>query len=201
MSNRRKLVQGVGVNDADYRTQIVEKVDGKRRRIWTCPYYRKWNDMLARAYSQRFHDKRSSYLFTTVCDEWHTFSNFKQWMESQDWEGKELDKDLINPDADEYSPDNCAFVDGVVNMFGTDRESSRGNLPIGVSVVISQKKPYQASCSNTFTGRREHLGVYATPEEAHQAWKQRKHALALELIDGGLVGDERVEDALRARYR
>jgi hypothetical protein len=26
----------------------------------------------------------------TVCDEWKSFSTFKEWMETQDWEGKVL---------------------------------------------------------------------------------------------------------------
>lgn len=31
-----------------------------------------------------------------MADEWNTFSNFKNWMEKQNWEDKQLDKDIID---------------------------------------------------------------------------------------------------------
>ena len=34
---RNKLVCGVGINDADYVTQINRKIDGRQKRIWICP--------------------------------------------------------------------------------------------------------------------------------------------------------------------
>ena len=54
---QRKLVYGVGVNDAWYKTYI--QVDGKQV---VCPYYRKWKDMLKRstAISSKLSDQRIS---------------------------------------------------------------------------------------------------------------------------------------------
>lgn len=104
----RSRVIGVGINDADYDTCVNGSV---------CPYYRKWADLLRRCYSKRFLEKRSSYKGCTVCKEWHTFSNFKRWMEKQDWEGKVLDKDLLSGDDKIYSPDTCVFLPSKINNF------------------------------------------------------------------------------------
>lgn len=46
----------------------------------------------------------------SVCEEWLTFSNFKRWMEQQDYEGKALDKDLLVSQNKTYSSETCVFV-------------------------------------------------------------------------------------------
>ena len=50
MSYNRRLVSGVGTNDADYTTSPVA-VNGVRTR---CPFYVKWLDMLTRCYSDKY---------------------------------------------------------------------------------------------------------------------------------------------------
>lgn len=47
----RKLLYGVGINDADYvvqRKETIGYVDGeqKRKLIWICPFYQTWKSML-----------------------------------------------------------------------------------------------------------------------------------------------------------
>src|SRR5690554_513591 len=96
----RKLVHGVGVNDADYVIQKWEEfgyVDGKRKRklVWRCPYYGVWVRMLERCYSAKTQDRRPTYKGCSVSEEWLTFSTFKDWMKTQKWEGLQLDKDLL----------------------------------------------------------------------------------------------------------
>lgn len=54
----KKLVYGVGVNDADYVVQVKETVDcanGKRKQkqVWTCPFYKTWKSMLKRCYCEK----------------------------------------------------------------------------------------------------------------------------------------------------
>lgn len=109
-----KLVAGVGINDADYPVvRFGKDVTGKRNREWVCPFYKTWTAMLNRCYREPI---LKAYKDTTVCEEWHTFSNFKSWMETQDWEGKELDKDLLT-DNNQYSPQNCIFISGWLNAY------------------------------------------------------------------------------------
>ena len=125
-----KLVAGVGVNDADYPiVRFVETINGKKKREWICPYYKTWSAMLNRCYRLANDKRYNSYSQTTVCQEWHTFSNFKSWMEKQDWEGKDLDKDLLT-DNNQYSPSNCVFIPSRLNTFLiTEDYKSKTGLP------------------------------------------------------------------------
>ena len=126
----KKLVYGVGINDADYATQIKKTIgyeNGKQKQklIWSCHFYEKWKSMLERCYSERFKIKFPTYKDCTVCEEWLTFSNFKSWMEEQDWQGKELDKDLLVVGNKIYSPQTCCFLTKMINTFIMDRENSK----------------------------------------------------------------------------
>lgn len=96
----RELVYGVGVDDLDYPKKKLLP-NGKYS---FCPYYQRWRGMIRRCYSKAQLGKNPNYEGCTVCDEWLTFSNFKSWMEKQDWEGKELDKDLLVRGNKVYSP-------------------------------------------------------------------------------------------------
>ena len=197
-----KLVWGVGVNDLGYRVHVrewVTKDGGKRTReiVFTCPYYAAWKNMLVRCYSKKYLESRPSYVGTSVCSEWVYASEFKKWMEQQDWEGKCLDKDIIAPGSKLYSPETCAFVLKATNSFVLARDASRGEFPIGVSLFKPTGK-YRARCNNPFTVEQEHLGYFLTPEEAHEAWRKRKHELAQLVAD--TESDPRVVEALKKKY-
>lgn len=178
-----RLVFGVGINDAE----------GARKTV----YYCRWVNMLARCYSNKTHTIRPTYKGCFVCNEWLTFSRFKSWMETQDWEGKHLDKDILYPGNKIYSPDTCVFVDAYVNLFTTDNAANRGDWPTGV-MLDNVRGKFKVNCSNPITGRQEFLGRFTCPNEAHQAWRKRKHELACQLAD--LQSDQRVANALRNRY-
>ena len=153
--------------------------------------------MLKRCYSKKYLESYPSYIGTSVCSEWLYAAEFKKWMEQQDWEGKCLDKDIIVPGSKLYSPDTCAFVLNTTNSFVTARDACRGDYPIGVGLLKRTGK-YKASCQNLFTGKKEHLGYFATPEEAHEGWRKRKHELA-QLV-AATESDMRVVEALKKRY-
>ena len=195
----KKLVWGVGVNDLPYRTEVREwatKDGGKkiRKLVFRCPYYVVWTNMLQRCYSKQSLESYPSYIGTSVCDEWVYASEFKKWMEQQDWDGKSLDKDIIAPGSKLYSPETCAFVLASTNTFVTARDACRGDYPIGVDLHKHRGK-YRARCSNPFTRKDEHLGYFSTPEEAHEAWRKRKHELA-QLV-AAKESDIRVVEALK----
>lgn len=196
-----KLVCGVGVNDLGYKAQVYEEVTkngGKRiwKLVFRCKYYEAWKHMLERCYSKKSLESYPSYTGTSVCNEWLYAAEFKKWMEQQDWQGKSLDKDIIAPRSKLYSPDTCAFVLTATNSF-VARDASRGEYPTGVCLVKRTGK-YQASCNNPFTGEQEYLGLFLTPEEAHEAWRKRKHELA-QLV-AARESDPRIVEALRKRY-
>lgn len=196
-----KTVFGVGINDADYVVSILETVGhkpcGKRiqRLKWKCPFYRTWQNMLKRCYSEYTLEIQPTYKGCTVCDDWKSFSKFKAWMETQDWEGKSLDKDLLLPGNRVYSPDTCVFVTQRVNTFCGDCKKVRGDYPVGVCKVLGGKYKAQVKDGN---GKTKFLGNFSTPEEAHQAWLKAKLELAKRLA--AEQADPRVAKALVDRY-
>jgi len=192
MAKYYKLVFGVGVNDLD--RDVTWKIDGKK---FVCPVYRTWQNMLGRSYDPEFHKRHPSYIDCSVIDGWIHLSAFEKWMLTQDWEGKQLDKDILVPGNKIYSPDTCAFVDGFVNRFVCDSAATRGEWPIGAR-WNKRDKAFQAEIRNPFTNRKEGLGYYDNPQDAHLAWKKRKHELAL--IYAEQQTDPRIAEALCTRY-
>ena len=202
----RSLVQGVGVNDADYVVCITECLEErlpsgrkKRRSVWQCPYYSRWCSMLQRCYSKRLHKRRPTYSDCTVCDEWLLFSNFREWMVTKEWEGKDLDKDILFEDNKVYSPTKCVFVTPMLNKFLLDSGASRGKYLLGVDWKPSNNK-FQARCSNPITKKYEYLGLFNTEVEAHLVWKVRKKEIASQLITKRYITDIQVISAVRARF-
>lgn len=192
---RNKLIFGVGINDVDYNVYSYEYVDGKEKVVWSCPFYVKWKSMLERCYYSKLYVP--NYLDCEVCDDWLKLSLFKKWMETQDWEGKQLDKDLLVTGNRIYSPETCVFVERRVNSFLTESNAARGEYPIGVSWHKRWKK-FAANCRSVITNKAVCLGYFKTPEEAHLAWLSFKleqaHILASE------QSDVRVAKALIDRY-
>lgn len=198
----KKLVYGAGINDADYavkKQETIGYVNGKRKQklIWACPYYQAWKDMLRRCYYTKAQERNPTYIGCTVAKEWHTFSNFKSWMEKQDWEGRQLDKDLLFEGNKIYSAETCVFVMQMVNKFTTDSGASRGEWLVGVD-WNKQSEKFRAHCRNPFTNKKEYLGLFTNELQAHQAWRKRKLELAHELA--AIQTDPRVAKALIERY-
>lgn len=154
MSSIRKIY-GVGANDADY--FVVKKENGKA--VWVCPYYQAWMGMLMRAYCDKYKQKYPTYEGVTVCKEWHSFMRLHAWMVEQDWEGRQLDKDILVQGNKVYSPNTCVFVSGVVNTFLNDCAAARGEWPIGVH-WLEQNQKFKSYCRNPFTKKQEYLGLF-----------------------------------------
>lgn len=197
-----KLIYGWGVNDVDYNVHETEVIDGKRKQVWVCPYYRKWSNILERCFCPKFQERHPTYKACAVTEEWKHLSDFIKWVDSQpnkDWMNCEPDKDFLVLGNKHYSPETVVFVSRKVNGFSIDRGKDRGDYMIGVSCRPNRKKnPYQASCSNPFTKGDRHIGYYPTELEAHKAWQAKKHEYACQLAD--MQEDERVAKALRERY-
>lgn len=179
----KKLIYGVGINDADYTT---------RTSTWTCPYFRKWKDMLCRCYNDYEIARHPAYANCYVIEDWKYFTQFKMWMETQDWDGKQLDKDLLFPNNKEYGPETCVFVSSVVNVFITEKTGK--NLPVGVSKHGNQ---YQSRCGTLGNGQK-YLGIYDTADQAHSVWLSFK--LDQAKILAAQQTDNRVAKALIDRY-
>lgn len=182
----RGLTFGVGVNDAWYKVNV--KSNGKSVR---CQYYSKWESMLQRTYSGKFHVKNSTYKGCSVCKEWLIFSNFKAWMQSQEWRGKALDKDILSQGNKRYSPDFCCFVPQSLNNLLVDSKAIRGSNPLGVSF---HKKTNKYEASIKVDGKKKYLGLYLTSELASDAYKVGKYNYIKEVATQ--QSDLRLRDAL-----
>lgn len=177
---KRSLVCGVGVNDADYPVYTTATVDGKKKVIWSCPFYSRWKDMLKRCYSAPVKLRHPTYTECEVIIKWHSFMAFRGWMVQKGWEGKYLDKDIIIPNNKIYSPETCVFVSEAVNDFILERRTVKSENPVGV-YKDPRSGRFQAKCANPLTGKQEHVGCYESAEEAHQAWLDKKTELAYAL--------------------
>ena len=171
----RKPLYGVGVNDAHYATQPM--VNGVKLMD---PAYQSWSDMLKRAYNRKYQVTHPTYVGVTVCKEWHSFTAFRDWWLTSYREGLPLDKDLLVVGNREYGPDACVYVPRWLNNFTEDHGAGRGEFQIGVS-IHNQTGKYQSRCSNPITGNKHHLGLFSTPEAAHEAWRRYKLSLAEQL--------------------
>lgn len=185
----RKSIYGVGRNNASYKTEIM--IDGKRI---ACPIYLVWVGVIQRCHDPKIYIKHPTYVGCTVVDEWLTFSNFRAWMIKQDWQEKQLDKDILIPGNKKYGPDTCVFVDKATNCLLTDSGASRGKWPKGVS-YNKQRGKFTACVS--IDNKLNFLGYFNTSEQAEAAYKSGK---AVVIARAAIKQDDlRVFDALMNR--
>lgn len=86
-------VYGWGTDDVEYKVRLqrdVPKINGKRKRklVWTCPYYKKWRDMIQRCFCLKSLEKQPTYKGCTIYEGWRYLSNFIEWVDEQpnkDW--------------------------------------------------------------------------------------------------------------------
>lgn len=197
MRNKKKLVYGFGLNDSESPVYTYGLIGGRHLATWTCPFYLVWREMLCRCYSQKYQAKKPTYIGCSVSADWSSFSSFKSWMQSQDWEGMHLDKDILSPGNKVYSAEYCIFIPGKLNSFMLGRDADRGPYPIGATWNHETKR-FVGRCSNPFLGRQEHLGQFLSADAAHEAWRQRKHEHACRYAD--MQTDQRISAALRLKY-
>lgn len=157
--------------------------------------------MINRVYGKH---KDRVYSGISIHKEWRYLSKFIEWVDSQpnkDWQNCDLDKDILVFGNKHYSPETCVFITSELNVFATERSSDRGEYLIGVDYVRKSGK-YRAQCSNpwgrTKSERRGRIGLFPTEEDAHFAWKAKKHEYSCKWAD--LQSDPRVAQALRTRY-
>lgn len=197
-----RLAQGFGINDLGYKVKTEEIIGYResgspiKRQTWVCPFWKRWSHVLERCFNQKFLEKNATYRGCHIFPEWKYSSAFKSWMETQDWQGKELDKDILFPGNKLYGPDTCVFVDQSVNKFIHSYLEGKRDLPIGVDFY--KGRTYRASCMEVLTGKQVTVGCFNTPEQAHQAWLSYK--LEQAKILASQQTDERVAKALVARY-
>ena len=188
---KRQLVCDKGINDALYNINYKHE-----NTIIRCSYYTVWKSMLNRCYNPIYHKKQPTYKNCSVCSEWLLFSNFRLWMETQDWKGKVLDKDILIKGNKEYCSEKCIFVSSDINNLLLDSKASRGNFKIGVSWYAPYSK-YRSRCN--IKGYGKHLGYYDTEQEAYSIYCIYKARLIEDLAENQL--STRLKNALILRAK
>lgn len=183
-----KLIYGVGINDADY--QVSDSSTGKEVR---CPFYIQWKNILARCYSPAFQRNQPLYKGCTIDDRWLSFLSFKAWMETQDWKGKALDKDILFEGNKHYGPDTCVYVDARTNGFFRSSESKSGHKG-----VYPNGKGWKAVVTDFVAGKQRYSKTHDDINVAIQAFPTMFHESALQLAD--MQTDERIAKILRTRF-
>lgn len=156
------------------------------------PFYVKWASLRNRCIGEKFKVKFPTYVGVTCCESWLVYSNFKAWMQTQPWEGMELDKDILVRGNKIYCPEYCRFVPQRINKLLTDSETTRGKWPLGVNyrhksadMVNELSKPFVAKISSfgLKRGCPETLGTFADPLSAHHAWQLAKATEICKAVD------------------
>lgn len=166
-----KTVYNVGfLGDGKHPT----KINNVRLYKYAC-----WHDMLLRCYGkEQKHNHKSYYGLVEVCKEWHNYQKFAEWYDNNFYdlgEGRmHLDKDILYPGNNLYSPKTCIFVPQRINELFHYKPKT-DNLPCGVRLVQGRK--YSASY------RGKHLGVHKTIEKAFEAYANRKEEVIKEIAD------------------
>ena len=120
-----------------------------------------------------------------MCEEWKNFQNFAKWVEDNYYEcnGEKMciDKDILVKGNKIYSPSTCIFVPKSINSLFISGKTTRGGLPIGVSISKSTGK-FRASCGNSHN-ESIYLGCYNTPQEAFNVYKNFKEMVVKQIAD------------------
>lgn len=174
----KKLVYGVGINDAPYNIHINGLM---------CPYYKVWSCVIRRCY-----EPRKGWEDCIVCKEWlKSFMSFRAWMELQNWKHKVIDKDILVLGNKEYGPNTCVFVSQYLNTLFQQTNKNR-KLPRGIYQCVLNKK-YKVNCSIK-PGVNKCLGFYTSLEKANEVYVRAKaQVLANEFKN---ILDTKVKDGL-----
>lgn len=145
--------------------------------------YTDWYSMLRRCHNVNLHHREPTYIECEVYEEWYNFQNFAEWYEGNFYqipnEKMQLDKDILDKGNKIYCPNKCVYVPQRINNLFTKCNTSRGDLPIGVSTYGNK---YRAYCQNA-NGKRVHLGYFYDINSAFLSYKVFKENTIKQVAD------------------
>lgn len=184
------MIAGKFINDAAYNvSKYTPRQPGvKQKQLWKCPIYAKWEKMILRVSTISGLEKNPSYKNVSICDEWIYFSNFRNWVLSQnihpdDYSQLDLDKDLKNKNSFVYSPDTCLFIPRYINCaLSLNGDKNKNGISVGVQQRIHKTKISYRAYINKFR-KRMIIGTYDNEADAHLAWQNEKIIFFREMIN------------------
>lgn len=138
--------------------------------------YKTWRGMLERCYDDKYQAKQSTYIGTTVCEQWHNFQNFAKWHEENYIDDCDLDKDLLQYKVKNkiYSPNTCVFLPQIINNFMTNIQSNNTSGFTGVGWHKASNK-WTAQIKSFNTNQSKHLGLFSDVKLAKQCYINARH--------------------------
>ncbi len=144
--------------------------------------YLTWFAMMQRCYSENSLKRKPTYIGCEVDKRWWNFQVFCEWFDKNYYEIEDkimcLDKDILVNGNKIYSPETCVFVPQEINKLLTLRNRFRGDCPLGVR---KSGKKYSSFCN--YKNKSINLGVYTTPEEAHNVYLDRKQEILIKTAE------------------
>lgn len=130
--------------------------------------YDLWADMLNRCYNPKS-NLLAYYGKCIMCDEWLNFQNFGDWYKANEYtvNGRlHIDKDILYPNCNIYSPETCLLVPQRINMLFSNKTNNRG-LPNGIYGTDSGRfrAKYNSKELGTYSALSEAYAVYALEKE------------------------------------
>lgn len=159
-----QVIYGFGINDLG-------------RNVTNDQIYFTWKRMIERCYAGVTLEKFPTYEDKYVSQKWKFATKFEEWMSIQQWEGMELDKDLLVLGNKEYNPETCSFVPKRINLVLGISEGKRGEYPLGVCHHNDGPNQYMARSA------QKYIGIFANPMSAHKAWQKAKAQDILDVVD------------------
>jgi hypothetical protein len=170
----RTMVCGWGHND-------MVGMPGWRSR--DCPFYGTWRSMLERRLNRYDDPTRRD---VTVCEEWKFLSHFIAWAETQDYKGKQLDKDIRIPGNKGYRTDACLYVTPKINtlkLIEPRKYLDDHPYPQGVGLVERTTMPNGYYSQIGIDGENKRLGPFPTVDAASSAYCKAKSEYLRDLAD------------------
>lgn len=137
-----------------------------------------WSKMMQRAYCPEYKKLHPSYEDVEVCEEWHNYQNFAEWITKQVGFGSlgyNLDKDRLVKGNKIYGPQFCLLIPQELNKLVAPPSVRRGDSPVGTSTRDDLNGRYMARVGRSGSGEGEiYLGLFPTKEAAFAAYKKEK---------------------------
>lgn len=161
----------------------VRSLSLRGRQVYTISG-RKFSSLIDRCTPGSF-EQRKHPAYEGCTNDFESFNEFSEWHQMQVGYGEfQIDKDLLVLGNKSYSVRTCILLPKVINQTLIGKSKDRG-LPTGVYRYKGSR--YIAILRIPSSRKSGHIGMYDTPEEAHEAYKVRKSevlkALAKEYKD------------------
>lgn len=157
-----------------------ERLIAKNPEIREC--YDVWRQMLNRCYNMNTQTKHKSYKDCYVCEEWHNFSNFKEWYYKHKYKCNsnyrlELDKDILVKNNKIYSPDTCILVPNCINGFFISLNKPR------IKEIKNKHKQNKFQLMISIHNNSKFFGTYNTKSEAEEKYYVFKKQILIDLCN------------------